>query len=213
MKELPIKRWTVVLTVLFIAPFIIYYVSFCWFHWFSSDPTNWGVFGDFIGGLLNPFFAALNVVAFIYLTNRISGVENERDRINRRFQRDLAINDIRQNALKEFTFVKNKFIERVDSDDDLVTIRKIKKYVLFYHSEVESLIVQYDHVFKKTFADSKFRSVLQENMKIIEDLQEKLENSDKISEAGNGILVNHSKLMQELQEEVQHGWDDHENKK
>lgn len=54
----------------------------------EADPTKthalWGQFGDFIGGLLNPLFGFLNLVAICYLAYEIHHLEGEREEANRK---------------------------------------------------------------------------------------------------------------------------------
>ena len=49
------------------AAYIIRFVGGNGIHW-SSEPSHWGVFGDYVGGLLNPTLAYL---AFYWLTQSI----------------------------------------------------------------------------------------------------------------------------------------------
>ena len=61
--------------IISLALFIIIVVfSFYWFflgngHRFSVDPQVWGTFGDYIGGVLNPFFSFLTLISLLYTIN------------------------------------------------------------------------------------------------------------------------------------------------
>ncbi len=46
----------------------------------SKDSTEWGQFGDYIGGILNPIFALLNLIVLTYLTITIVKNEDERNK-------------------------------------------------------------------------------------------------------------------------------------
>jgi len=53
-------------------------------HSFSEDPAIWGQFGDYIGGLLNPFFALINIVMFCLLTLAINHLQQKSEKsVNR----------------------------------------------------------------------------------------------------------------------------------
>lgn len=55
------------------ATALITFIYFIWFFFvegrgISTDPTNWGAFGDFVGGLINPLIAFF---AFYWLTKSV----------------------------------------------------------------------------------------------------------------------------------------------
>lgn len=65
---------------------------FVWnFHsspWEANDPAAWGQFGDYVGGLLNPALAVLNVAVVIYLAVEVQHLsEAQRDRKQESAQR------------------------------------------------------------------------------------------------------------------------------
>jgi hypothetical protein len=65
--EITVRRARVLALLLLVAAIAVYAV---WFFvlqrlGLSDDPSDWGAFGDFVGGLLNPFFAFM---AFYWLT-------------------------------------------------------------------------------------------------------------------------------------------------
>lgn len=44
----------------------------------SSDPSDWGTFGDYIGGILNPILGITNIIVLIYISLLISKYEDKR---------------------------------------------------------------------------------------------------------------------------------------
>lgn len=44
----------------------------------SGNPENWGQFGDFFGGVLNPIISGLNLILIIYLTLKIADIDEKR---------------------------------------------------------------------------------------------------------------------------------------
>ncbi|WP_343665182.1 hypothetical protein [Chryseobacterium mucoviscidosis] len=44
----------------------------------ADDPEQWGQFGDYIGGILNPILTIFNLILVAYLTLKISNNEEER---------------------------------------------------------------------------------------------------------------------------------------
>ena len=45
----------------------------------SDDPQHWGVFGDYVGGVLNPLFAVVNITVVVYIAHRIRQLEEKHD--------------------------------------------------------------------------------------------------------------------------------------
>ena len=46
----------------------------------STNPENWGQFGDYIGGVLNPLFALINLIILSYLSIRLVKEEDKRNK-------------------------------------------------------------------------------------------------------------------------------------
>lgn len=47
---------------------------------FSNDPERWAQFGDYFGGVLNPFISLINLVILTYLSIRLVKDEDERNK-------------------------------------------------------------------------------------------------------------------------------------
>ena len=70
-REIDLTMAPVLLTVSFLASGLILgiYIGQFFHHPISSNPSDWGVFGDFIGGLFNPVIALL-ATYLVFLTYR-----------------------------------------------------------------------------------------------------------------------------------------------
>lgn len=67
------RKWLLLLAILAcIIPIIIYMIRFSG-HEFSKDPSDWGTFGDYVGGV---YSVLLSIIA-IYVTYMISGREDK----------------------------------------------------------------------------------------------------------------------------------------
>ena len=67
-----IKSYAIILGIICFIPIIIYPINF-WNHKFSDDPSDWGTFGDYLGGVLNPILAIIGLfitVALAYLSDK-----------------------------------------------------------------------------------------------------------------------------------------------
>jgi hypothetical protein len=63
--------------LLLLIPIIFYVGSF--FHYqLSTKPSEWGTFGDFIGGLLNPIIGLCNIAVLIFISYYVAKWENDR---------------------------------------------------------------------------------------------------------------------------------------
>lgn len=64
--------------ILSAIPFIFYLFKFGSFT-FSDTIGDWGIFGDYIGGLLNPFISILTLGVTVYIAWNINDYEKRRD--------------------------------------------------------------------------------------------------------------------------------------
>ena len=77
-KRLLIISWTVT-AILVIATVLSYVINFRNAS-ISTSPEHWGQLGDFIGGILNPFIALINLVVLTYISISISRIEEDRNK-------------------------------------------------------------------------------------------------------------------------------------
>ena len=87
------KRNVYIITAIIFAGIAAAY--FFQFHnGFSQSPADWGTFADYIGGLISPLLALLNIIVFIDLTKSIEqnrlAIEKDKDKEEKyRHQKDL----------------------------------------------------------------------------------------------------------------------------
>lgn len=77
--------------IIYAVPNIIYLLL----HSCSGDIGKWGQYGDFIGGVLNPFLTLINIGAFIFLTYKISDIEEKRNKLTLKTQKVITITQMR----------------------------------------------------------------------------------------------------------------------
>jgi len=90
LKKIAVIAGAILIVFLIFKVFSLYHYRFS--DRFSNDPSIWGQYGDYIGGLLNPLFSLINIVVLIYLTFIVSKNDDNRSK-----------NELRYRALKEFT--------------------------------------------------------------------------------------------------------------
>lgn len=68
-----ISKWIIdnLLLILTIIIFMVVCIFICSFktQYISEDISHWGNFGDYIGGVLNPIFAIVNIIILVYFYN------------------------------------------------------------------------------------------------------------------------------------------------
>lgn len=91
-------------------------------HKISDDPTRWAEFGDYLGGVLNPFLAFCSLVALLYTIN----LQREELTLSRK---ELARSAIAQTKTAEFAKnqndITNKQIEILERNEKKSDIQKI----------------------------------------------------------------------------------------
>jgi hypothetical protein len=146
--------------LLAITPLIFYLFYFKTLT-ISNNPSDWGPFGDFIGGLVNPVLSAFNLGALIYLTYTVSQIEEKRNVTNNSHQKEIFISELRMLALKEFSQCRASFVE------NMFTSQKLSDYnvrVTIFQSEWSELIRQYTFLFQGCIDDdwiSELRSMVE----------------------------------------------------
>lgn len=99
----------------------------------STNPTDWGVFGDYIGGILNPIFSLINIILLVYLTYLVSKKDDER-----------AFEEIKYKAYKELMhqFYYVQIEKEIYFSEDLAKqARQLEKFIELYTLEFLSLFL------------------------------------------------------------------------
>ena len=73
-----IRSLVIVSFIVIVLTILAYVLNFSSLR-ISKNSGDWGTFGDFIGGILNPFFAFLNLLILAYLTLKITDDDNQRN--------------------------------------------------------------------------------------------------------------------------------------
>jgi len=201
-KNLLIIGLTVLFIILF-SPILFYFLNF-WKNPVSENPSDWGVFGDYIGGVLNPVISLISLVLLGYLTYLISTLSDKEN-----FKRQLSLRrlDAYTDFIEGITIVNgfsgtvssslgrllNSAIEE-GSHERTVEMLKFETSIIF--SEYEK-IRRYRHyifhfcksnifLFPKSI-DPKIIDKLTRSVKEIEDAADKIYTTFHLCTYGGGI--------------------------
>lgn len=92
-----VKNWKLIFLIsLFLVscPVLFYIISFSSFN-ISNNPEHWGVFGDYIGGVLNPIISLLSLIVLAILTWLVGKQSNKENY-------KLSLKRLRIDVLEEF---------------------------------------------------------------------------------------------------------------
>lgn len=188
------------LIIITIIPSVIYIYNFGK-HNTSSDPTNWGTFGDFIGGTTNVIIGIINIGITVYIAYLIKtfddnryqeqralesqrfeeqkALDNIRHKQNIDLQNEIFIRTIREEVFKDFNLLFQEFsiIYRNEGDlrENVKTIKKIAESYVY-------LRLSKNHIFNTFSNDSALFDNLEDIFERILDFFEM--NIFNISEGG-----------------------------
>lgn len=147
---------------LFLIPIILY---FC-FNGIGkeSDVEKLGPFGDFLGGLLNPLIGLANLCFLYYITVLVKRSDKRQSKKERRTQRELVLNQYRDNLISESRTIFHQMGEAVSKEGDA---HKLISEFEQLTSKFESLSNSYSSLFYKA---------LDEKFEIVSDRIEMLQN-------------------------------------
>lgn len=101
-----------ILCLILFVPVIAYIVNFS-NHQVSFDSSDWGTFGDYIGGIANPIIGIANVLVLYYLTVRIAETENENKNKEQANRINRNLDEIRFIGFKELNCFYIRLVKRM----------------------------------------------------------------------------------------------------
>lgn len=154
-----IKWFLLIGILLFCIPVVFYALSFKEFV-ISDNPDDWAAFGNYLGGVLNPFFALINIIIFIYLTQLVSKLEDQRSQQALENQKKITLNEFRQREFKELAQILNGVIEELSHFEIALSKANIALYKI--KTSHENIVYLFP-ILKEA-----------ENVKLIDDIASKL---------------------------------------
>lgn len=164
--------------VLLSVPLIVYIYHFSDAK-ISKDPNYWGVFGDYLGGTLNPIIGLSNLVVLSYLTYLISRQSiKENKRLFFLKQKITAYSELVGSFKALNSFVRTnsevssmiKLLERVPFVEqrsqfyvqEIIKLREVSHVFFDLYITLFTFKVKYGHLFQYDFRNDKFRKLLDE---------------------------------------------------
>lgn len=108
---------------------IIFYISNFGHNHFATETDSWGVFGDFIGGTLNPIIGLLNLTLLAFISFYVAKNDNHRQLNEFRY---LGLIDLR------------KYFE--NTDDNSKSLNELKETIKFYTFNNQFLFLEEKNV-------------------------------------------------------------------
>ena len=184
-----IKYVIVFCLILIVLVFLAFLFGF-WKSNVSNSIEQWGQFGDYLGGTLNPILAVINICIFIYLTLVVQDISNKNHEQSLEMNKKVALMSMKREELNHYKIEMDKVID--DWESDLKNIDKAKQ-VLYKYNVLE---YRMSYLFPNMYSseiNKKFRS----------DLVESLNKLEKDKNARTGPSVNvYGMLISELSKMV-----------
>lgn len=96
----------------------------------KGKSAEFGQYGDFIGGTLNPLFS----IAIIYLTYTIAKSSDEKANENIEVQKIISISQMRKEAVSELSKVLNEYNDKSNNDSFIDDWKSKASYLMFFHN-------------------------------------------------------------------------------
>lgn len=100
------------LSVLFLIPVLFFSINF-WGADISTIPQDWGTFGDYFGGLLNPLIAIANLIIFIKLTIIVTDMQDKSTKQSLQFEKKVLISGLMHESIKDLSFILNSLGQNI----------------------------------------------------------------------------------------------------
>jgi hypothetical protein len=152
-KETSFKGYIISAVVVALVVVSLYFYQFRVYP-LSIDNTDWGTFGDFVGGTLNPFFAFM---AFLALLTTIKIQSNELELTREELAKSsLALESqsesfkIQNDSIKQQNF-ENTFFNMLNLHNEIMVALKIKEKGLPIKGKLNGMDISFNrHIYNET---------------------------------------------------------------
>lgn len=182
-RKLPISLRTllIICLVLLVPPIMVYILNFK-DQPVSKDGSDWADFASFLGGILGPVYAFLNIIVVYYLALIVEGAADSRRKSDELQENQRRKNDFKYNAYKELHDIILKLIEYCINRKDASPLLLIHfKYTLSAYSRLFTVL----------------------NNELVQDLTDQVTRVDEMTKDEKLQLIGKlNKTLQELASEL-----------
>ncbi len=144
--------------LLSLIPFLFYIYEFGTFS-LATSKDEWGQFGDFIGGILNPFLSFASILILGYLTYEISRIEQGAQERSLEIQRKLVLGQLRQNAFEDYTRVIDNVLHNYDDSGKIVS-ESVGQKAAIAAEKIRTFNQNLSHLFPILRTDNLYKEVI-----------------------------------------------------
>lgn len=162
----------------------------------SSQPENWGVFGDYIGGVYNPIISLASLLTLAYLTYLVAKQTGEESKRLFILQRRMEAYD----EVAKYLSPINSFNGKLKSSMSMVAtyqklppdqaiqcmlklLEEVKNHCNFYpefYATLQSFNVRYGHLFKYDLNSKEYRDLVEETLRLSDIMSTLVSDFDNI---------------------------------
>lgn len=113
----------------------------------SDDPNDWGTFGDYVGGLLNPLLSIVNILITYYIARIVSKFSEKESDKQEQAQLRVIKSQMRFEAWKDFKSEIDKLFAKINDSIIEQNHDLIKYFVSETVKSIESFKDNYVHLF------------------------------------------------------------------
>lgn len=138
--------------ILFIVAVLVYVNNFSKSD-ISKTPADWGVFGDYIGGVMNPVISFLNLLVTVYIAKMINDFSKNENTKQVLIQNRIIKTQLMHEALNDFRKEINFQFQKIH--DETINSQMIRYYIDQTIQTIDSFHKSYEHLFptNKKFGD------------------------------------------------------------
>ena len=167
-----LTRWTI-----FVGS-VVTFIALTAYLWkfndgtFSTNKGDWGTFGDYFGGILNPLAGVVSLILLSHVSLQVAKIDENRSKTEIASQKAIALSNLKIDAYKKLDKLLSKFENTVippnpGTADKLLLLRE--QYINYF--------IIYTHLID--FKGSNSADVIEMMTQIIETAQEVDELSEK----------------------------------
>jgi hypothetical protein len=165
-----IVRTIITISIIAIVALLGVYMFWFWGNPISSDSSDFGAFGDYFGGILNPLIGIGNLLALIYISIFISKIEGNREEQQFLLQKEYALYTLKHESLKDISIILEK-VQLV-----LIDRNNVRLQLILIRNEFNAYITLNSYLFP--FFENRTWETLRDTIEEFAELD--LENVDEL---------------------------------